>query len=210
MIMTNHKKRVLGFTSVWVIALIGSIVWNSFTPNPENRIPFLPVVDISINGKELPPIRPSGGVITSHEIARELAGIIGNVSSSTLYADRDYQPVNHTDVVRMTRWMRDFYFNTPTLRYFPESYDCDNFARTFVVLGDLAGIPDHDWQGQIMFFRIYVEQKKSWGGVPAGGGHALVIFRSNRGWFAYEPQSGSTVELNQYPNRNYVFRLLVD
>ena len=106
--------------------------------------------------------------------------------------------------------MQDFYFNTPTLRYFPESYDCDNFARTFVVLSDLAGIPNHDWTGQMAFFRIYVHQKHSWGGVPAGGGHALVIFLSDRGWFAYEPQSGVIELLSRYPNRNYIFRILVD
>lgn len=207
-----HKTRVIGFFSAWVAALVLSVSWNSLTPDPDLRIPFLPVVDISINGRELPPLRPSGPPVDRSEFIGELQELIGSAASAsrTIYADRTYQAINHTDAVRMIRWMQDFYFNTPTLRYYPESYDCDNFARTFVVLGDLAGIPDHDWQGQLMFFRIYVSQQVSWAGVPAGGGHALVIFRSDRGWFAYEPQNGTTIELARYPNRRHVFALLTD
>jgi hypothetical protein len=67
-----------------------------------------------------------------------------------------------------------------------------------------------EFSGQVAVFRIYVKQARQWGGVPAGGAHALIIMLTSEGWHAYEPQSGQVGKLSSYPNRNHIFAVTGD
>lgn len=204
------KKKV--FLVVWLLILITAVCWNGFV-KPDSRIPFVPIVDISIDGRDLPPIRSSGDVVDNKQITAELKEIFGKYVPVKL-ADRSYQSMSHCDMEEMVQWMDYFYWSTPRLKYRSEFYDCDNFARMLVAMIDLAAVPQEDtltkdiFQGQVTVFRIYTRNVKSWGGVSGtGGGHALCIFRSDQGWYVYEPQSGMIDDLKDYPNLRYIWEV---
>ena len=165
-------------------------------------LPFIP--DLTINGMEIPELQ-GAQLLSNTEVSAILRREFSGIRDFNL-ADRHYQALNHQSFVEFASFMNRVYWQTPTLKYRPESYDCDNFARTAVVLADLAN--PTGFVGQITLFRIYVHQDHPFGGVPAGGNHALIAFISDRGVFIYEPQSGRIEPISQYPNR--AFRLTAD
>lgn len=203
------KKLKIIIPAVWLGMLLIAITYNSAS-EPSKRIPFVPVVDISINGRELPVVKKTT-TVTGSVLANELHA--HKIFPVLRMADRDYSIVEHDDALELLAWSMRFYWQTPALRYVPEAYDCDNFARTFVVLGDLSYVPHLDKatpSGQIAFFRIYVKQERAWGGVPAGGYHALGLMRTSEGWYVFEPQSGASIQLAKYVNLKQVLEVLFD
>lgn len=206
--MKQRQRNQLIIFGILVLTLLGiGTLYNSVVV-PENRIPFMPVVDISIQGRELPVLKPGSDALSNREIQQNIYKETSKYIDGL--ADTTYQALDYCSFEELTHWMNWFYWNTPKLRYKPEAYDCDNYARTFVVFGDLAGIPESPFTGQLALFRIYVEQKEKWGGVPAGGYHALVMLLTDKGWIVYEPQSGAITPFNKYPNRNYILKILGD
>lgn len=176
------------------------------TAVPEIDLPLVP--DLSINGREVPQIR-GREIITYRQLMSELQAAFPGIRADQIaLADHTFQAVDHGDLRRLIHWMADFYWRSPVLRYRPEAYDCDNFARTFTVIADLAGADL--FEGQIGVLRIYVRQVHRWGGVPAGGLHALVVFRSDRGLYVYEPQGRAFVRADDYPNRTALMRIKGD
>lgn len=216
--MNKSKKIIFLF---WIVIVIGAISWNSFTEKPEQRIPFVPIVDVSINGKEMPPVYPVYPILSGDDIREELKefDIPNTVIDNALLVDRKYQAMEHESMVRMIEYATDFYWNTPQLEFRSDFFDCDNYARLLVGFIDLAAIPQEEntllkdiFQGQIAVFRIYVLQRSYFGGVPGSenGGHALIMFRSSEGWYVYEPQSGIFTDLVNYPNIKFIWRIIGD
>jgi hypothetical protein len=169
------------------------------TATPEFEIPMVP--DLSINGVRVPKLEIVGS--QSAQTVRTKFNVIDMV----MLADRNYAIPKHRSMLAFIEWVNTLYFNSPELRYVPESYDCENYTRTFAVLADLGGV---SVKGQHSIFRIYVEQKVAWGGVPSGGYHALVLFKSDRGWFVLEPQTGDVITLDRYPNKQYIYLITGD
>lgn len=200
--MTARNKFLIIIAAMVAFSFAASIF---DTVNEDIDIPFVP--DLSIGGRELPVLHHDQK-ISADQMIKELSEIFDIKSYMVQLADRNFQVVKHDSMLELIDWMEVFYWKTPHMRYKPESYDCDNFARTFVVFADLAGI--ENFEGQITLVRLYVTQKYTWAGVPAGGGHALVAFRSDKGWFVYEPQGRSYIEARKYPNREHVFKILGD
>jgi len=196
------RKPFIPFIAIAVVA-VAATVFDSV--NRDVDIPLVP--DIRIGESELPEIAAAER-LSSDDIGKELHNTFGVPGYRMVLADRVYQAPEHESMIELIQWMRYFYWSTPSMRYRPEAYDCDNYARTFVVFSDLAGMAKFD--GQIAIVRIYTSQKYSWGGVPSGGQHALVAFRSDRGWFVYEPQTGQVVSADQYPNREEVWKITAD
>jgi len=168
-------------------------------------IPFIP--DLTINGIQMPRIETGRPLSSSDMLRAVLTSFPSLKASDVTLADRLYQEVTLDSFKEFASFLGRFYWTSPDLVYRPESYDCDNFARAAVVIADLAtpGIT-----GQMAFCRIYVHHKVSWGGVPSGGNHALCGFVANGGIFIYEPQSGRIDSVNNYPNKDYVFKLTAD
>lgn len=184
---------------------VGAIVTDTSTDAID--IPYVP--DLSLGGRELPVVSPAGDPLGYTQVQKELRALFPHLSRGSIsLADRHFQPVTHTSMNALIRWMDWFYWATPQLRFNPESYDCDNFARTFVVIGDLSGA--HRFTGQIAVFRIYTRQHHAWAGVPSGGYHALILYRTEKGWYVYEPQGRHIIAARRYPNRTYISRIKGD
>ncbi len=176
------------------------------TAVPAIDLPLVP--DLSINGREVPPIRGGELIPAEHLMVELMRAFPGLRADQIQLADRVFQAPRHEDLERLIRFMADFYWESPALRYTPEAYDCDNFARTFATVADLA--KTEGWVGQIAVLRIYAHQARAWGGVPAGGQHALVVFRSDRGLYVHEPQGRTMVAAARYPNRTTLYQVKGD
>jgi hypothetical protein len=202
--MKARTKFILIVAGMFILATIID------TASDSVDIPLVP--DLSINGRELPRL-VAADILTHDQVIEELRDafpapprIIRRDDNEL--ADRTYQILDHRSAMELVDWMAEFYWSTPALRYKPEAYDCDNFARTFTVMADLAGAEFFD--GQILVVRLYVNQKTRWGGVPSGGQHALVAIRTTKGWQVYEPQGRSVTCAEKYPNRNWVWKIKAD
>ena len=200
------KRKFLTSAAAMAALYAAAIIGDSASRDID--LPLVP--SISLGGKELPPLESHGDPLSIDEIRIELLNAFPGIKPHDIQlADLQYQPVEYEDFLRLADWVGDFYADNPQLHYTAEGYDCDNFARTFVVIADLAS-PER-FRGQLAMMRLYVEQRNAWGGVPASTGtHALIAFRHGDGWSLYEPQSREVVRVADYPNQPHVRRVIGD
>jgi hypothetical protein len=90
------------------------------------------------------------------------------------------------------------------LAFNEESFDCDKFSRCFVAFADLLAMKGGERRASVCVGWVSVNNDKSFGGVEAGGGHALVIASTTEGIFMIEPQTGAMTPFERYPNRNHL------
>jgi hypothetical protein len=88
------------------------------------------------------------------------------------------------------------------LAFSDDSFDCDKFSRCFVAFADLLAMKAGERRASVCVGWVSVNNDEAFGGVEAGGGHALVIASTNEGIFMIEPQTGAMTPLARYPNRN--------
>lgn len=124
-----------------------------------------------------------------------------------------YTQIEYTDATFITvdyNWLDELSTFSRTLEtalgifYLPDGFDCDKFALGYCFLANLSA--QHDGiKHQPLVFRIFVNQIKPWGGVPAGGNHALVAALTNKGLVVIEPQSKARIPFKDYPNKTSVY-----
>ncbi len=125
----------------------------------------------------------------------------------TISTDATFVPVSHAWLVEAAAWSWHF-TSDARLGFTPESFDCDKFALGFALAANVAA-SRAGVKAQPLVLRIHVMQEVAFGGVPAGGGHALNALFSDRGLFIFEPQSRTLVPFHEYPNRHRIFRVIV-
>lgn len=136
-------------------------------------------------------------------------------SAPVLLSDATFTRVNREFVGELIAWTRSFLVETnrasrdgTRTAYIPESFDCDKFAKAFSLAVEMsasrAGL-----KAQPLVARIFVNQAVAFGGVPAGGGHALIAIATDGGIIVVEPQSGASIPWEQYPNRTSVWRITI-
>jgi hypothetical protein len=138
-------------------------------------------------------------------VAAEVATLAPN--AALLTSDAQFIRLNHAFALNVITWTRSFLAITHR-GYVAESFDCDKFAKAFTLCVEMsaarAGVPE-----QPLAARIFVNQLEPFGGVPAGGGHALVALYTDQGVIIVEPQSGAWCPLAAYPNRNNIWRVTI-
>jgi hypothetical protein len=195
-------SKFLMIIGVFFVVGLGASLYDG--ANPDINIPLIP--DLTINGMELPELKPAGPTITADQFQEELREAFPNLRSyKILLVDRTFQPVDHDSALDLIDFSSEFYRRTPKFRFTNEGNDCDNFSRRFLSFADLAG--GYAFKGQLAFVKIYVEQKHSWARVPAGGAHSLTALRTSEGIIVYEPQGRRYICADDYPNRDYVFQV---
>lgn len=117
-------------------------------------------------------------------------------------SDESFTTVSYAWLQKALPWSAEFLHATG-VAYVRESFDCDKFAKALSLAAEIsasrAGV-----KAQPLVARIYVQQHVAWGGIPAGGGHALVVVATDRGLFVVEPQTRTLVPFTSYPNREYI------
>ena len=88
------------------------------------------------------------------------------------------------------------------ITYKDQVFDCDDFARCFVSFADMIALGSGESRGSICVGWATVMNRRAFGGVGAGGGHAIVVVGTSEGIFVIEPSSGKMAALGKYPNRD--------
>ncbi len=84
-----------------------------------------------------------------------------------------------------------------------ETWDCENYSELLNALTTIQiwKVGYYDTRAAIGW--MVVDAKKSWAGLP-GVLHALMFAVTENGLFVIEPQNGQTIQLEEYPNKNYI------
>ena len=181
---------------------------------------------------DTPPALEQAGVVTHSEIAKGLSQLVANMNVQFgPVEDVTYSIPTHDSIVAILKWaaiQRDTILPKRNgMVFVSEKADCDNFARWAVFGADL-GAMQGELDGQVLVSRFNVDQVVMFGGVPAGGRHALNWFASDKGVFVFEPQSypekgsiaqvakwksgvgSELIRVYDYPNFNYVYFIKFD
>lgn len=118
-----------------------------------------------------------------------------------------YSVIDHDWMTALVDWVR-LEEKKLGLDFRAETWDCDDFSLMANAMADLAQLRSDEHQPPRLIGRLIVAQAGAWAGVPAGGTHELILFRSGRAWWVVEPQNGTMVSLWEYPNRRHIREIL--
>ncbi len=89
------------------------------------------------------------------------------------------------------------------LRFEGEQWDCDNYANCFVTFADLLVLRSGEGRGTLGVGWATVYYRRPFAGITEGA-HAVVIAATGEGLFVIEPQDGTMVPLEKFPNRDTI------
>ncbi len=137
---------------------------------------------------------------TVDDIVAELRAITPKTPKIIHQASIFVRP-DHEWMVAYVRWFRKF-GTSLNLHFEDELFDCDKFARCFVAYAGLIAQRGGESGGSLCVGWAVVDNQRSFGGIEAGGGHAVVIADTSQGLFVVEPQTATMTPLGDYPNRD--------
>lgn len=152
----------------------------------------------------LPAWEETGVSYSADEVMRYTAQVAGVVPQ---LSDRTYTPMTDAWVDKMLTWTWHFSHATH-IEYTPESFDCDKFAKAVSLAAEVACARAGVLQQPIVA-RVYVHQRKAWGGIGAGGKHALNAVFTETGVWIIEPQTRRKTPLEHYPNKNGIYAIKI-
>lgn len=130
--------------------------------------------------------------------------------ASVQLSDSVFTPLSHEWAQKIPRWSWEFGMATDLGEWKEESLDCDKIALGVAfaanVAASRAGV-----KAQPLAARIHAWNNVSFGGIPAGGAHALNAFLTDRPpyYWVYEPQTRVWSPLDEYPNRKGIFLIRI-
>ena len=126
-----------------------------------------------------------------------------------LRLDSKYRYVDFFLYKKFNNWFEKLKFENGILPIDQgESHDCDNFAMLYKSLFSISSYKSND-KVEPAVGLVIVDQAKEFGGIPAGGLHALNIVFTTQGWYIFEPQTGEHILLEQYPNQEHIKYIVI-
>lgn len=113
---------------------------------------------------------------------------------------------DHRWLLEFDRWFRTLK-KSLNLGFVDETWDCDDYARSFVAFADLAAMRAGEARGSICVGWATVYNGRPFGGILSKGAHAVVIVGTSDGIFVIEPQNGEIAPLERYPNRDDIVEI---
>lgn len=159
----------------------------------------------------LPVWRAASATVEQFDVIDAVAKIAPTARVDT--SDAKFSPVSHEWAMQLVAWSHNavqaLSVRTDSGRlYAVDTFDCDKFAKAFSLAAELSA--GRKMSGaQVLVGRIFVEQRHPFGGVSAGGYHALNFFVSERGVYVVEPQTAKTSPLSEYPNKQFVYSVKI-
>lgn len=144
---------------------------------------------------------------TSLEVRTEIARL---APLATIYtSDNTFIALNHEWLVATLDWSWHF-AKAIGFSYTAESGDCEKFSVMLSLAANVAAMRA-GVKAQPLSARTDVRQVEPFGGVPAGGAHALNAVFTDRPphYWVVEPQSRKIIPLEEYPNREFVFAVRI-
>ncbi len=142
----------------------------------------------------------AAGVWTVEELRSAFARVtdtppaINHVRERFLLPNADWMRRYKTWFSRLERPLR--------LKFVAESWDCDDYANCFVTFADMLTMRGRETRGMLAVGWGTVFNRHEFAGIAAGGAHAVVVVATGEGLFVIEPQDGTMVALEKYPNRD--------
>jgi len=126
-----------------------------------------------------------------------------------LLLDAKYRDVDYFFFRKFNNWFKDVKFENGIMPINQkENLDCDNFALLYKSLFSAAfyksGLDHEPAVGLVV-----VEQKNEFGGIPKGALHMVNIVFTRKAWYIFEPQTGKYIELENYPNQEYIRFIMI-
>lgn len=122
-------------------------------------------------------------------------------------SDTRFTLVNRAWLDRAMPWSWEF-AKSIGLAYTPESFDCDKFAKAFSLAAEIsaarAGV-----KAAPLIARLHVKQVHAWGGVPAGGSHAVNAVATDDGVLVVDIQTRAVCKLADYPNLAHIYAVKI-
>lgn len=150
-----------------------------------------------------PPAWPSGGPAANWSV-EDFQGEFAKHSDRMpriIHSRVSFVRPQHAWLISFVEWFNRLQ-KALKFTYRDEVWDCDDFARCFVSFADMVALGSGESRGSICLGWATVFNRRAFGGVSAGGGHAVVVVGTSEGLFVIEPSSGKIVALGKYPNRD--------
>ncbi len=132
--------------------------------------------------------------------------------SVTMTNDEEYVGITHKYFKEFNKWYMAFVGKQLFTSYEKnngnppkEAYDCENHARLYKSMMSFASLGAKSPNRELLVGIIMVEQKHKQLGIPVGGGHALNLVHTDRGWMVFDPQTGEFCKLSKYKNSIYSY-----
>lgn len=126
-----------------------------------------------------------------------------------LLLDSRYEVVDYFYFRKFNSWFKELVFQNGIMPINQnETIDCDNFAMLYKAMWSVAAYSNKN----IMEFAVglvTVQQVNEFGGIPSGALHMLNIVFCNKNWYIFEPQTGEFIELDKYPNQEYIINIIL-
>ena len=121
-----------------------------------------------------------------------------------LILDSKYQSVDYFYFRKFNKWFKKIVFQNGIMPINQnEIIDCDNFAMLYKSLFSVGAYASNNSQ-EFAVASVIVMQENPFGGIPSGGLHMLNLVFTTRDWYIFEPQTGEYIELQNYPNQEYI------
>jgi hypothetical protein len=117
------------------------------------------------------------------------------------YTRRAFIRPDHEWLISFVKWFRKL-GSSLDLHYEDELFDCDKYARCFVAFADLLAHKGGETRGSICVGWAVVFNTAPFAGIEAGISHSIVVIDTDKGLFVIEPQNGTMVPIDEYPNRD--------
>jgi hypothetical protein len=126
-----------------------------------------------------------------------------------LLLDYQYRTVDYFFFRKFNSWFEGVKFGNGIMPINQkENLDCDNFALLYKSLFSIANYKSNI-EHEPAVGLVLVEQRNPFGGIPSGFLHMVNIVFCNKNWYIFEPQTGEFIELNKYPNQEYIINIII-
>jgi hypothetical protein len=153
--------------------------------------------------------RSDFGLRFGHQLGHNSIKINVPKNVKILMLDTNYRVLDYHFFRKFNNWFEQVKFQNGIMAINQEeNLDCDNFALLYKSLLSISYYKSNV-SHEPAVATVLVEQKQSFGGVPAGGLHMLNLIFTSKAWYIFEPQTGQYTELENYPNQEHIKLLII-
>ena len=207
---TKHKKICWTCLFTLSVGLLIMYVLTSCRGSDYDDLKEMPSIVYGGDGKKDMVTRSNLGYHFNYQRGRNSEQLSIPTDVDMFLLDNKYREVDYYWFRKFNNWFQDMLYenNMQALGGNGETADCDNYAMLYKSLMSAAAYKSGDKTEPAVLLML-VQQRESFGGVPAGGAHLCIMVMTNQGWFVVEPQTGQFDELKNYPNQSTVRLLMI-
>jgi hypothetical protein len=143
---------------------------------------------------------PPGPAWTVAQVAADFRAATAK-PPTIIYVRTEFVRPDYRWFLAYVKWFRGLH-RPLHMEYAEDVFDCDKYSRCFVAFANLLAEKSGESRAPLCVGWATVFNDRTFGGVAAGGRHAVVIVNTSEGLIVVEPQNGTVIPLRDYPNRD--------